>query len=90
LKIGQRFIDTNEPAYNAWQYLESTYRSKDISAQLILEGKMAQLKMKFFLFSILSFGSSNLRFEEILSYFQSSIAGAFVFDPFRGSKQHQR
>jgi hypothetical protein len=42
----QRFIDTNEPAFFAWQYLESTYRSRDGCAQLILEGKLAQLQMK--------------------------------------------
>jgi hypothetical protein len=42
----QRFIDTGEPAYFAWQYLESTYRSRDVSAQLILEGKLSQLQMK--------------------------------------------
>ena len=41
-----RFLDSKEPAYDAWQYLELTYRSRDFTSQITLEDEMSSLRME--------------------------------------------
>jgi hypothetical protein len=42
----RQYADSAEPGYNAWQYLESTYRQKDVTAKISLQDDLQLLRIK--------------------------------------------